>query len=263
MPLQLFGTPKEKPQYKTEFKKTPFVDLNSTSVVRILTNGYVSVQTHFINRATVKCLGEGCPVCANNKMLIMQFPDSFRDEAKYSPRRTVNLVNVIDKTLVKLCECGIENKVTPGVSTCQCGKILTGNAAPSNKVKVLSRGSTLFDDFDNINNAILDATGEPVGLTNYDLTLVVSGVGKAKKITPIAGQISEAPVVNDADLTDLDRVTIELTATELVDLQRGVSLKDIFAARRASEKSASIKDDFISKDTMDDIDNEVAKLFGN
>lgn len=262
MSLQLFGTPKEKPQYKSEFKKTPFVDLNTTSVVRILTNGYMSVETHFINRATVKCLGEGCPVCANNKMLIMQFPETFREEAKYSPRRTVNLVNVLDKTPVKTCECGIENKVVPGVSTCVCGKILTGDAAPSNKVKVLSRGSTLFDDFDNINNAILDAQGECIGLTRYDLTLVVSGAGKTKKITPIAGQITDPVVVDESELNDLEKVTIQLTATELVDLQRGVSLKDIFAARRATEKSATIKDDFISKETMDDIDSEVAKLFG-
>jgi hypothetical protein len=197
-------------------------------------------------------------------MIIMQYPETFRDEAKYSPRRTVNLVNVLDKTMVKTCECGIEiiaTQSTPGAVTCKCGKIITGEAHPSMKVKVLSRGVTLFDQLDAINNAILDSSGERIGLTGYDITFVISGTGKNKIITPIAGQATPAPVVDEADLYDLDAVTIKLTATELVDLMRGVSLKDIFSARRATSKSASITD--LPKELLDSVQSDVDALFKN
>lgn len=266
MPLQSFGTPREKTVFESSIRKTSFLDMNSTSTVRILTNGYLPIQTHYINKVTVQCLGEDCPVCASNKMLIMQYPETFREEAKYSPRRTVNLVNVLDKTLVRTCECGIEvpfSQANPVAVTCKCGKIIAGDAHPSMKVKVLSRGVTLFDQLDAINNAILDASGERVGLTGYDITLVISGTGKNKVITPIAGQTTPAPVVDETLLYDLDIVTIKLTATELVDLMRGVSLKDIFSARRATEKAASISDNILPKELLDSVQSDVDALFKN
>lgn len=265
MPFTTFGTPRPKQEFKSDFKKTLFVDMNATSTVRILTDGYLPVQTHYIGRATVQCLGDGCPVCANNKALMMQFPDTFKEEAKYSPRRTVNLVNVLDKTLVRVCpKCQAETQTAVGQapSTCKCGEILTGAPAPSMKVKVLSRGVTLFDQLDAINNAIMDSKGERVGLTGYDLTFVVSGTGKNKIITPIAGQITDKPVVDEAELYDLENVTMKMTATEMVDLQRGVSIKDIFSARRATEKATSIVDSILPKELMDGVQSDVDALFG-
>jgi hypothetical protein len=265
MPFTTFGTPREKHVFESSFKKTVFVDMNSTAIVRILTNGYLPVQTHYINKVTVQCIVEGCPVCATNKMLIMQFPDSFREEPKYSPRRVNNLVNVLDKTLMRTCsKCSTENHAVKGQAptTCKCGEILTGDPVPSNKVKVLSRGVTLFDQLDAINNAIMDAQGERVGLTGYDLTFVVSGTGKNKIITPIAGQISPMPDFNKDDLFDLESVTMKLNATEMVDLQRGVSLKDIFSARRAAEKSELIAESVLPKELMDSVQSDVDALFG-
>lgn len=263
MPIQTFGTPREKSVFVSNIKKTVFLDLNNTSTVRILTDGYLPVQTHFVNRATVQCLGDGCPICATNKMLIMQYPDSFRAEAKYSPRRTVNLVNVLDKTVVKTCECGIDSPATPSATVCKCGKIVTGEAHVSNKIKVLSRGVTLFDQLDAINNAVLDTSGERVGLTKYDITFVVSGTGKNKVITPIPGQVTDAPVVDEVDLFDLDKVTISLSSTELVDLQRGISLRDIFSAKRVAEKTSVVADEFLSKEALDSVQSDVDDLFKN
>lgn len=266
MPLENFGTPTAKREFKSDFKKTEFVDLNGTSTVRILTNDRMVIETHFINKATVRCLEEDCPICASNKMLIMQYPESFREEARYSPRRTVKLVNVLDKTLVRKCsECGTDNKGTgTGAVTCyKCSSIVTSEPTPSNKVKVLSRGVTLFDQLDAINNAIQDTKGEPLGLTAYDITFVVSGTGKNKVITPIAGQPSPLTVeVNKEDLFDLDKVTIKLTATELVDLQRGVSLRDIFSARKASEKVSTLPDDsYLTKEIVEQVGSDVDTLF--
>ena len=264
MPLQEFGTPREKTASLFDSKKTAFLDLNGTDTVRILTDGYLPVQTHYINKATVVCLGDDCPVCASNKMLIMQFPETFREESKYSPRRIANLVNMLDKTMVRVCECGLEsrfNQNTPGAVTCKCGKIISGDAAPSMRIKVLSRGVTLFDQLDAINNAILDASGERVGLTGYDVTLVVSGIGKSKTITPIAGQVSPKPEIKEEDLFDLDNVTIKLTPPELVDLMRGVSLRDIFSARRAASKVDSITDAVIPQELLDSVQSNVDELF--
>ena len=264
MPLQSFGTPREKTVFDSNVRKTAFLNLNATSTIRILTNGYLPVQTHYINKATVVCLGDDCPVCASNKMLIMQYPETFRKEPKYSSRRTVNLVNVLDKTVVKACECGLEYPLGPstqGSFACKCGKIVASEAKPSMKVKVLSRGVTLFDQLDAINNAVLDESGERVGLTGYDITLVISGSGKEKTITPITGQTKPEPAVDESLLFDLDNVTIKLTAPEMVDLMRGVSLKDIFSARRAVDKSASIGDNVISQELMDSVQSDVDALF--
>jgi hypothetical protein len=264
MPFTTFGTPREEFKFESKFKKTSFLDLNTTSTVRILTNGYLPVQTHYVNRTTVQCIGEHCPICANNKALIMQFPDTFKDEPKYSPRRTVNLVNVLDKTPVRVCpKCQTENHVVgQAPTTCKCGEILTGTPTPSMKIKVLSRGVTLFDQLDAINNAIMDASGERVGLTGYDLTFVVSGSGKNKTITPIPGQMSPIEAYNETELYDLENVTLKFSPTEMIDLQRGVSLKDIFAARKATEKSESIQESVLPKELLDSVQSDVDALFG-
>jgi hypothetical protein len=264
MPFTSFGTPREKKVYESTFKKTLFLDMNNTSTVRILTKDKFELDTHYINRATVQCLGEECPICANNKALIMQFPETFRDEAKYSSRRTICMANVLDKTMVRVCpKCQTEYHAAPSSppTTCRCGEILAGAPAPSMKVKVLSRGTVLFDQLDAINNAILDTTGEKVGLTSYDITFVISGTGKGKITTPIAGQITAPLAVDEKELYDLENVTLRLTPSEMVDLQRGVSLKDIFAARKAAEKSESIMDNLLPKELMDSVQTDVDALF--
>jgi hypothetical protein len=48
----------------------------------------------------------------------------------------------------------------------------------------------------------------------------------------------------------------------MVDLQRGVSLKDIFAARKASEKAAAISESVLPKELMESVALDVEKLFG-
>lgn len=263
MPLEIFGQEKiEKPVFNSDKKKTKFVDLTSTATIRILTKERLTINTHFINKSTVKCLGENCPVCANNRNLIVQFPDSFREEAHYSPKREVKMVNVLDRTPVRVCTAdGTENRNS--MSCAKCGAILSGDPTPSNTVKVLSRGVTLFDSLDAINNAIMDDKGEKVGITNYDVTLAVSGTGKNRITTPIAGQISPLAVdIAEDQLFDLETVTIELTPPEMIDLQRGVSLKDIFAARKATAK-LSEDNPFVSQDLLDSARSDVEDLFRN
>lgn len=261
MTVEMFGTPREKREFKSDRRKPEFLDLNSTATVRILTNTRLSIFTHYISRSTVQCLGEDCPVCRNNKNIIMQNDKEFRKDPNYYPRRELRLVNVLDKTPSRVCECGIESRTTEGAVTCKCGKIITGTASPLNKVKILSRGVTLFDQLDAINNAIRDSFGEIVGITNYDMTLVVAGTGKDKIITPVPGMQSPLTEVAESELFDLEAITPRLKDMEMLDLQRGVSMRDIFAARRAGEKSVSTEVDFLSKESVDDLNSAVDELF--
>jgi hypothetical protein len=263
MTQEEFGTSKQEQKPFTQ-KKTLFLNLNTNATIRILSKGYTVVDTHYINKATVKCLGDECPICATNKSIIMQNPDGFRDDPRYIPKRKVYMVNVFDKTLVKVCpSCGAENPAT--ASNCsKCSAIIAGvTPEPSNKVKVLSRGVTLFDHLGAVNNAILDSAGEKIGITNYDIMLMVSGSGKDKTITPIPGAPSPAPEYSEADLVDLNKVTIELTAVELLDLQRGVSLRDIFAARKAGNAAAEFEKTIINDDKILQAQLTADELFGS
>ncbi len=60
-------------------RKTEYLELvPGNSVIRIIDEDYYSVETHFINKMSVVCLGEDCPVCKNNRRLILDNPDTFR-----------------------------------------------------------------------------------------------------------------------------------------------------------------------------------------
>lgn len=268
MALETFGqTTEKKPFFKQDFKRTQFLDLSSTAVIRVLSNDRLVVYTHWINRTPIVCLGDECPVCSSNKILRMQYPETFKEESKYSPRRTTKLVNVLDKTPTRVCpNCDAENRAGSSAGTAsackKCGQILTGDAQPLRKVKVLSRGVELFDDLDTIYNAVLDEKGEKVGLTKFDITLAVSS-GAKKAPTPIPGAVGEEEVVNPEDLYNLEDATIKLEVEEILDFQRGVSLRDIFAARRASKEKAEVPGsaEIISPETEQSIQDEVDKLF--
>lgn len=261
--IQNFGEIIERPAFKSDIKKTEFLDLNSTATIRILTKTRISIYTHYINRATVICLGDDCPICRGNKNLVMQYPDTFKEEAHYTPRREIFLVNVLDKTPSRVCQnCGAESRSTIGAVACgKCNTIISGDSKPLMKVKVLSKGITLRNALDSINNAVLDDKGEIIGIINYDITLAVSGTGKDKVITPIPGQVSPISDVPEEELFDLEKVTIELDASEMLELQRGVSLRDIFAARRASEKSKANETLFLSENTLASVQSDVEELF--
>src|SRR3990172_10248604 len=163
----------------SKFKRTEFMSLTSGAhTIRILNEQAKTKPTHFfkVNNTTVLCLGDECPVCANNKKLIMQFPENFREQTGYNKITYRFFVNVLDKTPAKTCgKCNKEYKDLRQ-TICTCGEVLP-EAMPLNKVKVLSKGLTLRNDLDSVDNAILDNTGTPIGLINYDIVLMVTGAG--------------------------------------------------------------------------------------
>ncbi len=243
-------------------KRTEFMALpEGAHLIRILQTQAKTKPTHFFNqtKATALCLGDECPICANNRKLIMQFPENFRDQAGYNKVNYRFFVNVLDKTPAKVCaKCGKEYKDTRQ-TICSCGEILPNEIKPLNKVKVLSKGLTLRDDLDKIDKAIQDNSGTPIGLMNYDIMLMVSGSGRDTKITPVPRTDIKDSIPENLELFDIEKVTIVLEPDELLDLQRGVSLKDIFAARKKEE--AVSFDPIVDQSELEKVNKAVDELF--
>jgi hypothetical protein len=247
----------------SKYKRTEFMALsNGAHTVRILDEQAKTVPTHFFNntKTTVLCLEENCPICDNNKKLISQFPNNFREQPSYNKVTYRFVVNVYDKTPAKVCsKCGKEWKNLQQ-TVCSCGEVLPAQAQPLNKVKVLSKGITLRDDLGSVEKAILDPSGTPIGLQNYDVTLMVTGAGtKDAKVTPVPRTDSTQPVdLGEQEKYDLDKVTIVLEPSEMLDAQRGISLKDIFNSRKKEEVTF---EPAVSQDELDKVNDAVSKLF--
>lgn len=248
----------------SKFKKTEFMSLtNGAHTVRLLNDKAKTVPTHFFNRskATVLCLGDECPICANNKKLYMQFNKEANKQPEYNKVTYRFYVNVLDKTPAKTCtKCGLEYKDIRN-TVCSCGEILPATATPLNKVKVIAKGLTLRDDLDSVSRAILDNTGTPVPLTSYDMVLMVTGAGtRDAHITPVPRPDMNEPTPEGLELFDLERATIKFDASEMLDLQRGVSLKDIFSARK-NKQDEFVPEQAVSQETIDQVNDAVSKLF--
>jgi len=227
---------------KSDFKKVEYIKLPAgNTIIRILQPKTYDYFVHYINAAYLMCLGDECPICASNRKLISENPEKFREIKGWSSRSERHSVNVLDKTLVKICSGCKEEVKKVGANfptTCPgCGVVIVAEEIkPLNKIKVLSRGKTLFENFNGIENSVLDDEGNPVPLTSYDFTLFVTGTGRETNITVIPMVDKKEPYeVVEAELFDLSKTVITVTPEEMKEVQRGVSIKDIFAARKASE----------------------------
>jgi hypothetical protein len=221
-------------------KKLEFLDLSAPSTVRILDRHPYSVDSHFFNnsKASVECLGDECPVCEINRKIYATNPEDFRDDPNYHARSVRFFVNVLDRTPAKICpNCSKEVKSLNSPSCPSCNSFITAvEAKPLNKVKILGKGVQLFEQLNSIEASVLGQDGSPLGLSNYDLTLVPSGSGKKTTITPIPDKSANDVIdLGDKTLFDLTKAIIKLTREEMIDLQKGISIKDIFTARKATK----------------------------
>lgn len=246
-------------------KRTEFLKLSDghTYSIRILEPKATKVFTHFLGgRYTVRCLGDNCPICKKTMELAAKYPETYKREPGYAPRQKRYYVNVLDKTNVKKCpECGTEY-LNPNVGICSSCSVALGDPEPSNTVKMLAKGPAVFGQLNDINKAVLDQQREPIGINNYDLSLVVSGRGKETKITVVPQPQNNEPVEGELELFEISKTLIELEPDEMLDVQRGVSLKDIFAARKA-DSDDELFDEEISKSIQQEVDDAVSKLFSN
>lgn len=253
----MFGETIEKREDRkqSQFRKTEFLKLDEgETVIRILEPKEVRHYTHYMGWAYIRCLGDECPVCENNKRLMYEHPEDFRDQKGWFPRRDRYYINVLDRTKGKVCEkCGTEN--SENLALCEACNSTLGEAAPIDKVKVLSGSARLFEDLKVLANSVRDEQDQRVDIRAYDWTLLVRGKGR-DKTTLVRDRYSPAKAgfieVDPSLLYDLQKAVIDLTAAEMLDVFNGASLKDIFTVRRATKQV--LNSDF---DMADNINDEV------
>lgn len=236
--------------------------------VRLLGNPN-RVFTHFLRgKATIQCLGRDCPICQNNKSIKTEHPDDFRNVSGYNNSSPRHYINILDRTPVKVCpECQTENKANianefaPSCSKCQTF-ITDVEPMPSGKVKVINISQTNADTLNTLNNTIHNKDGEPIGIENMDIIFMATQSGSRKNIAPMpdTNATDEVEVPEDT-LYDLESLVIKLEPDEIIQLQKGVSLRDIFVARRGEELSDEVT--AVESELNETVAKEVADLFDN
>jgi hypothetical protein len=178
----------------------------------------------------------------------------------FNPWQTRYYANVLDRTPVKVSSSGEEVKQRPDGTYPQAssnGELITDvEETVSNTVKILSGGKTLFGDLEMHDSAILDQAENPIGIHNYDVVLMVKGEGRERQVTPVpqVGRDDEIDL-EEYELYDLDRALISFTPEEITSFLSGVSLSDIFKARRATaslEVDEDRNDEIFQEDTEED-----------
>jgi hypothetical protein len=255
---------------KKDFKPTRFTKIISGYPVRIriLDKNAYKVSKHYLpkQRVSVVCLGEDCPICANNKRLVEANPGvSYNDIPGIINRQNRFLVNVLNKTKTKTTESG--KTVFAGadgkfpVQHPETGEDLTKvKAAPQNTIEVLERGSTLFGQFNGIHDAIRDENGERIGITNFDIILMATGKGRQMTVSAVAQpQLNDVVEIKDIDLYDLSKVPMKLSAEEITQLLNGISLQDIFEARKLNKETSELES--VAEDVALEVEDNIKDLF--
>lgn len=235
---------------KSQFKKLDFFKLTQgIHRVRFLDEEVYQTAVHFLpsGKFSVKCLGENCPICQRDRKIMLERPDDFKEDPNFIPTQYRYFFNVLDRTNVKVCpNCGAENKQSVFSNekwvfsaTCGCGAFITDvSPTPSNKVKLLSTGSTFGTDLRALSMSVLDDNGDSIGINSFDVGIVVTGTGfnKRSNLQPLTKYMDEVKV-NPEDLYPSDSGYITLSPEEILDALRGVSLRDLFTARGNSTPS--------------------------
>lgn len=255
---------------KIKFTKTLFLEQDfGIHQVRLLTQPEKIFVHFFKSRGAIECLGHDCPVCKINKSLQAEDPGNYKQHPLYNGSSPRHYINVLDRTPVKVCsnvECQCENTADlTGQFSAACKKCGTfiGNqpVTISNKVKVANISETNAGRLMALRQAIRDENGEPLGLGNFDLEIVVTKTGGKKDIIVQASNAKNSKdVVNvpEESLYNLKDVTVKLTPTEVTQFLTGISLKDIYAARKAASSSSAEKS--ANTEIMKTIEERLAQL---
>jgi len=234
---------------KSQFKAVDYVKIipGVTLKLRVLDKYAHQVYKHYIpsQKLSILCLGdEICPICINNRKLIMENPDVYPTQIKgFISRQTRFMVNVLNRTMAKQTSSGKYIFPVKGQfpsNDPDSGELLVNmEATPLNKVQVLERGSTLFSQLNTTNDSITDETGNPIGLWNYNIGVSASGSGR-KMVTTVVAYAHENDVVQvpAEELHALETLGVRLSPNEIEKALRGVSLRDLYAERRAQDEVA-------------------------
>jgi|WetSurSiteA1Bulk_404760.scaffolds.fasta_scaffold06475_4 hypothetical protein len=245
------------------FNKVPYLRLTAGQhTIRILDKVVEPVDTHFImGKMTVKCLEDECPICDNNKRILMENKETFRDVPGWAPKSKRWVLNILDRSLVKICPnkdcaCPVKKQGENFPPQCpECGAFLNAvQIEQYNKVQIMSCGVTLAEQLNQIEASVQDEAGNVLGWTSYDINLIVTGSGRKKVVTPIPTRHDDVVEIPADQLADTSQATLSLNADEIIDLLKGVSLKDIFTARKSG------KLDEVTEEAVSEISEEVNNI---
>ncbi len=243
------------------------------SIVRILDTKAQHLRKHWLNRlhTSILCLGvDTCPICLSNAGIRAENPKNFRNIRGYIPIQNRYVVNVLDRTHVVVDpetadEHSSKQGDFPSVSADGARSLVGVEPQPSNTIKLLERGRTLFEQF----LALHQETGEfdddenlvSGGITSFDIKLVTMGDGREKVVSPIAlmqNNDDVVPILDEAELVPhaLSEIGLLLNPDEVNQVAYGgSSIGDIFSKRRSSEETE------INQEVLADAESKVADLF--
>jgi hypothetical protein len=272
-----FANTKREYPANPNFVKATWLNLSpGNHMVRLLNSDAVRYDTHWINGNTILCLGENCPICETNRRVRLEHNNKdYYNLPDYHAVVLKFFVNVLDRTPVKVCpNCQAEVNMIPSASgnstfpsTCPtCNHFVTEVAAgPSNKVKILSRGTTLFDQFNSAQNPEIDDEGNtipPEPITSYDFALICNPANKKNPVVAQPKKNRNDVVEVPADsLYSLESRVIKLEPVEIADLLKGISIRDIFAARKAKGGQQTTELEQKSAVLSTEINSTISKLF--
>ena len=252
---------------KTEYAKTQFLEMDfGAHIIRLLSKPHRVFVHFFKGRGSVACLGSECPVCKVNKMLKEQYPENYKSQPNYNSSSPRHYVNVLDRTPVKICpSCQTENKrdiINQYPNVCKsCGELIVeAKEQLSDKVKVANFSETIASEMMMMRSTELTESGEPLGLGNFDIAIRVSKSGGKKNITVIPTTNRDEVSVPEDALYDLTNIVIKLSAEELATFMKGVSLKDIFAARRSNSTTKAVEHEDVEQEVINDINQTLKEL---
>jgi hypothetical protein len=246
---------------KSKYRKTEFMNLEAGEHrLRILEPMETKKYTHYIGFAYIECLGDDCPVCENNKRILYEHPEDYKQVKGWSPRSQRFYINVLDKTPAKGCpKCGLE-KVNYAGELCPEDGVALQTLAP--RVKVLSMGSMLLEDIKVLSKSVRNKQDERIDIRMYDFILDIKGA-KTSKVTNVAHKWYPGDEaledLGEQELFDLSEVAVKLSREEMLDVFNGAKLKDIFVMRKAKRQIA--ESDFLSPEDTQAVNEGVDKLF--
>ena len=215
-----------------------FVWTPGEHTIRILDENVPHHLCYWFGSGHVKALGADDPQATLNKRIRMENPDNFKRVKGYRQLAVRYFMNVLDRTIVKVCpECAREVKSVSGefpnlCPVCSEGKLAAIIAAPLNEVRMLQGGKTLFEQFVEKQLTTKDEEGNEIGVQNFDMTLIVVGVGAKRQTIAVAGAGRDEVVVDPEKLYNTNKMIPEVTTEEMESLVSGVSLRDVLAGRR-------------------------------
>ena len=240
-----------------------FVWTPGEHVVRILDEDVPSHLCYWFGSGHVKALGADDPQATMNKKIRLENPDNFRKVKGYRQLAVRYFMNVLDRTVVKICpECTREVKSVSGefpplCPVCQKGQLASIEAAPLNEVRMLQGGKTLFEQFVEKQLTTKDEEGNEIGVQNFDLNLIVVGVGNKRQTIAMVGDGRDEVSVPPEKLYDPYKMIPEVSVEEMEKLVAGVALRDLLAGRRSDTTTevSTIPDAKVEETAEDAVDD--------